>query len=66
MQLSNWLRVLRAFGLVSVLDQLIVEPLASPVEQLKSKGKKRLRASTAKKSASTGVKQEVPWQWDDG
>lgn len=60
-QLVNLVRVCRVLDLLERFESLIPEPVASPVAQLKLRGKQRKRASSAKATtASTGK-----WQWDD-
>ena len=58
-QLSGFIRVCRVLDLVERLELLIPEPVPSPVTRLKSGGKKRQRASTAKAAAPPAKK----WQW---
>jgi transcriptional regulator with XRE-family HTH domain len=60
-QLSGFIRVCRVLGLIERLELLVPEPVPSPVAQLKSRGKKRQRASTAKPAAPPAKK----WQWGD-
>lgn len=59
-QLSTLIRLLKTLKLTSHLDQLIPEATLSPIELVKSQGKKRQRASTPKTS-----KAKKPWQWGD-
>jgi transcriptional regulator with XRE-family HTH domain len=61
-QLSGFLRVCRALGLLERFDALIPEPQPSPLAQLKLQGKQRQRAS-AKKPARTSPSQL--WTWGD-
>jgi transcriptional regulator with XRE-family HTH domain len=59
-QLSGFVRVCRALGLIEKLDALIPEPVPSPIAQLKLHGRQRQRASgkrAPKKVAKT-------WSWD--
>ena len=44
-QLTNLIRIIRALGLIANLDALIPPPAPSPLEQLRSRGKQRRRAS---------------------
>ena len=44
-QLSGFIRVCRVLDVIERFDQLIPEPVPSPVEQLKLAGRKRQRAS---------------------
>jgi transcriptional regulator with XRE-family HTH domain len=60
-QLSGFIRVCRVLNLVERFELLIPEPVLSPVARLKSGGKKRQRASTAKPAAPPAKK----WQWGD-
>lgn len=59
-QVTNLIRVVRALGLLVNLDAFIPPPLPSPVEQMRSRGKERRRASPAakKKSGPAGK-----WTW---
>src|SRR5262245_29441803 len=59
--LSAFLRVLRALGLVERLEQLAPEPAPSPMIQLKLEGKKRRRASRGKPNNTPWPK----WSWGD-
>lgn len=61
-QLTHFIRVCRALDLLERLETLIPEPLPSPIEQLRRRGKQRQRASSSvKEPAST----RTPWRWDD-
>jgi transcriptional regulator with XRE-family HTH domain len=60
-QLSGFIRVCRALGVIERFDLLVPEPVPSPVEQLKMAGRTRQRASTAK-PAKPSVRK---WQWGD-
>jgi transcriptional regulator with XRE-family HTH domain len=60
-QLSGFIRVCRVLDLVERFELLIPEPVPSPVARLKSGGKSRQRASTAK----TAVPPAKKWQWGD-
>lgn len=60
-QLSAFIRICRALGLVERLDALISASLPSPVEQLKLLGKKRKRASGKKLAARVQKK----WTWGE-
>lgn len=57
-QLSNWIRIIRALGLVENFELLVPEPRPTPLEYLKLQGKERARASTVSED-------EAPesWQW---
>ena len=60
-QLSAFIRICRALGLLERLEALISPSLPSPIEQLKLRGKKRKRASGKKLAASA----EKKWTWGD-
>jgi len=58
-QLSGFLRVCRALGLVDQFNSLIPEPTPSPIAQLKLQGKTRQRASGKKATPNNSAK----WTW---
>ena len=60
-QLSGFLRVCRALGLLEGLETLVPEQAASPMAQLKLQGHKRQRASKAKVSRANTKK----WIWGE-
>ncbi|MEO6078371.1 MAG: helix-turn-helix transcriptional regulator [Steroidobacteraceae bacterium] len=60
-QLSGFVRVCRALGLVENFETLIPEPAASPVEQLKQQGRKRQRATGRNTAPGTPAK----WTWGE-
>lgn len=60
-QLSGFARVCRVLGLIERFDLLIPEQAASPMEQLKSQGRKRQRA-TRKRSPPAVSK---TWKWGE-
>jgi transcriptional regulator with XRE-family HTH domain len=63
-QLANLVRVCRALGLVERFELLVPEPLPSPLEQLKLRGRQRKRAATPR--IATAVQEPVgKWQWSD-
>ena len=61
-QLSGFVRVCRALGLLERLDELVPEGTASPIAQLRLQGRKRQRATGRKAPAAAGKK----WTWGDG
>ena len=61
-RLSSFIRILRVLGLVDRLDQLVPEPLPSPIERLKLQGKRRRRAATAARVDDTS---SATWTWGD-
>jgi putative transcriptional regulator len=65
-QLTNWLRVLRALGLLGNLDQFLPAPAPSPIQQLKLQGRLRRRASSSSSSSTpTPPGKGKPWTWGD-
>jgi transcriptional regulator with XRE-family HTH domain len=60
-QLSGFIRVCRALDLLGGFELLVPEPVASPIAQLKLRGRKRKRASgkPLTKASAKG------WQWGD-
>lgn len=61
-RLSNFVRILRALGLLDQLDRLVPEPLPSPIERLKTHGKRRQRAGRAPDAGDP----PGAWTWGDG
>lgn len=59
-QLANLVRVCRALGLVDRFEMLIPQPLPSPVEQLKLRGRQRKRAASVKTKEPAGK-----WTWGE-
>jgi transcriptional regulator with XRE-family HTH domain len=60
-QLSGFLRVCRALGLLERFESLVPEVSTSPMEQLKRKGRKRQRAS-GRKAVPAAPK---TWTWGE-
>jgi transcriptional regulator with XRE-family HTH domain len=60
-QLSGFIRVCRALGLVDNLEAFIPEPAVSPMAQLKQAGRKRQRATGKKAAVGTPKK----WTWGE-
>ena len=60
-QLSNFIRILQAFGLLENLNLLVPAPPISPIQQAKMQGKQRKRASKSVVSPQS----EEPWSWGD-
>ncbi len=58
-QLSGFLRVCRALGLLERFELLLPEPVASPMAQLKQAGRKRQRATGNKAAA------KKQWTWGE-
>ncbi len=59
-QLFKLIRILRALNIIENLESFAPEPAASPIEQLKMKGKIRQRARLSKKKEKEGS-----WNWGD-
>ncbi len=62
-QLTMFIRICRALGIVDHFNLLVPEPIPSPMQQLKMRGKLRRRASG--KSAVV-AEDPGPWKWADG
>ena len=64
-QLHNFVRICRALNVAGNFDLLVPAPVASPLELLRLKGERRIRASkTAKtKSDIKYVRQDAPPTW---
>jgi transcriptional regulator with XRE-family HTH domain len=62
---TNLVRILRGLGLTDALDQLVPEPLPSPVDLLKLRGKARKRASGKKRKLVTESGEPRAWRWGD-
>ena len=60
-QLSGFLRVCRALGLLERFEAMLPEPVPGPMAQLKQQGRKRQRA-TGKKARSGKPKK---WTWGE-
>lgn len=60
-QLSGFIRVCRVLDILGRFEALIPEPMPSPVEQLKRRGRQRRRASKARTVEPAAKK----WQWAD-
>lgn len=62
-RLTTFLRVCRVLGLEDRLAQLLPEPVASPVAQLKLQRQTRKRASGSSDTDDTA--KPTGWTWDD-
>lgn len=60
-QLTSFVRILRALNLAGKIDVLVPEPSLSPMAQLESKGKARRRASTGQKDEGSSE----AWTWSE-
>jgi transcriptional regulator with XRE-family HTH domain len=64
-KLISLIRVLRALGLLDALDQLVQEPVPSPIEILKLHGKSRRRASGERRKRAPAGDKAAQWRWGD-
>lgn len=60
---TSLIRVLRSLGRLEALDQLLPEPLPSPIERLRLQGRQRQRARSAR--SDRGPQEAEPWRWAD-
>ena len=60
-QLSNFLRILRALDLLDRIETLLPDLPPSPIDQLRLKGRQRLRASSVRETEA----KSAPWTWKD-
>lgn len=60
-QLSGFVRVCRALGLLERFDVLVPQAMTSPMQQLKQQGRKRQRAS----GNTAASAKEGKWTWGD-
>jgi transcriptional regulator with XRE-family HTH domain len=63
--LESVIRLLRALGLLDVLDQLIPEPAPSPVERLRRQGRERRRATGTRSRRREQPAKARPFRWGD-
>jgi transcriptional regulator with XRE-family HTH domain len=63
-RLASFIRVLRSLDLLDGLERLIPEPIPSPIELLKLRGRERRRA-TGSRGEGTRPRPTVPWHWGD-
>jgi putative transcriptional regulator len=66
-KLTSFVRILRALGLLDGLDQLVPEPLPSPIDQLKRHDKRRQRASGERltRGRARNGDEAAGWHWGD-
>lgn len=62
---TSLIRVLRALGLLGVLDRLVPEQGPSPIELLELHGKERQRASGKRRVHPGEGDGAAPWRWGD-
>ena len=60
-KLTSLVRILRALGRLELLDQLVPEPLPSPIERARLQG--RLRQRAAESRHKDEVEQPRLWHW---
>ena len=60
-QMTSFIRILRALDLADNLDSLVPEPRVSPMAQLELKGRERRRASSGGKTEDPGE----TWTWGE-
>jgi transcriptional regulator with XRE-family HTH domain len=58
-QLTSFIRILRALGLLDRLDELLPPPQPGPIDLLRREGKRPQRATGGK------VASNAPWTWAD-
>lgn len=63
-QFTSVVRILRQLGLLEALDRLVPEPLPSPIDRLKRRGRERQRARPKGSREADG--EGGPWRWGDG
>lgn len=62
-KLESFVRILRALGQLDLLEQLLPEPLPSPIQRVRLQGKKRQRASGRRERPRPD--EQTPWRWGD-
>lgn len=60
-KLSSFVRILRGLDRLEILDQLLPEPLPSPIERAKLQGRRRQRAAEPRRKEE--AEQPGPWRW---
>jgi transcriptional regulator with XRE-family HTH domain len=60
-QLTTFIRICRALGLLPRFDSFVTQPVASPIEQVKLQGQKRKRASGTRVEKASRKK----WTWGE-
>jgi transcriptional regulator with XRE-family HTH domain len=65
-RVASLVRVLRALGLLEALDRLLPEPVPSPIELVKLRGKRRERATGSRGGGRPASEPgAAPWRWGD-
>jgi transcriptional regulator with XRE-family HTH domain len=62
--LGSFVRVSRVLGLLDTWEQLVPEPVSSPLERLRLQGKQRRRAAGAH-GRRHPIEDAGPWSWGD-
>ena len=61
-QFTSVIRILRYLGLLEAFDRLVPEPPPSPIDQLRRRGKERMRA---RPQTAADEKEGGAWHWGD-
>jgi transcriptional regulator with XRE-family HTH domain len=64
-KLQTLIRVLRVLGLLEALNPLLPEPMPSPIETVRLRGKTRQRASGARRNPDSSPRRGGKWSWGD-
>jgi putative transcriptional regulator len=62
-KLESFVRILRALDQLELLNQLLPEPLPSPIQRVRLQGKRRQRATG--KRGRRRPEEQMPWRWGD-
>lgn len=62
-KLTSLVRILRALGRLELLEQLLPDPLPSPIERARIHGRMRRRATESRRKDE--AKQPGEWRWAD-
>jgi len=62
-KLTSLVRILRALGRLELLDQLLPEPLPSPIERARLQGRLRQRAAESRRKDGDEAEQPTLWHW---
>jgi putative transcriptional regulator len=63
--LTSLVRILRALSLLEGLNQLVPEPVPSPIEELKRQGRQRQRAGSSPAPRKPAEQPPSSWRWGD-
>lgn len=64
-ELRTLIRALRVLGLLELLNLAIPQPLPSPIDALRLRGKVRRRASGSRATSASAAPAEGRWNWSD-